>query len=416
MPFLRRLPPVYSAVRLPTVWTALRTQISARVEVDNELALDAAASRLGRLYPSRDILLTDSGTSALTLALLATKPPNVRMPSVALPAFACPDVGTAAVGAGYQIFLYDVDPDTLSPDLDSLRRCFLDGASHVVVVHLFGRLVDLDIVSEMAGQFGAVVIEDAAQHAGGSLNGVRGGALADWSVLSFGRGKGLNAGGGGALLRAQADGANTGKLAIQGMAASIVTLARALAAEVLSHPSLYWLPAALPVLQLGATKYKVPRTARTANRSSELLLIDALDHESVDLESRRAIERRYWDSLDVEASRRRGILLAKPPSRMLSGALRFPIRLQATIPNELAARGVARSYPRTLADYHQIFERTVRPSRETPGARELARSLYTLPTHSRVESSDCDAIIHGILQMVTGQREALHIGSRTTSP
>ena len=403
MPFFRRLPPVYSAVRLPTVWTALRTQLSARVEVDDELALDTAASRLSRLYPSRDILLTDSGTSALMLALQATKPPKARMPSVALPAFACPDLGTAAVGAGYQIFLYDVDPDTLSPDLDSLRRCFLDGASHVVVAHLFGRLVDLDIVSAMAGQFGAVVIEDAAQHAGGSLNGVRGGALADWSILSFGRGKGLNAGGGGALLRVRADGENTGELAIQGMAASIVTLARASAAEVFSHPSLYWLPAALPVLQLGATEYKVPRAARSANRSSELLLIDALDHESADLDSRRAIERRYWDSLDVEACRRRGLLLAKPPSRMLSGALRFPIRLQATIRNELAARGVARSYPRTLADYPQIFERMVRPSRETPGARELARSLYTLPTHSRVESSDCDAIIHGILQMVTGQ-------------
>jgi dTDP-4-amino-4,6-dideoxygalactose transaminase len=314
-------------------------------------------------------------------------------------------LGTAAIGAGYQIVLYDVEPGTLAPDWESLQRCLAAGASHVVAAHLFGRLVDVAEVQRVAAPYGAVVIEDAAQHAGGSLRGVRGGALADWSVLSFGRGKGINAGGGGALLRG-ADGCAAGAgladlpagLSVPDMRASLVGVVKATAAELLSHPAVYWLPAAIPALQLGATVYHVPSVARAMTATSALLLIEALDQEPAALVGRTAAERQYLEGLRAVTHDGTPMIPLYAAAEMASGALRVPVRLGREIAERLAPRGVVRSYPRTLADYPEILERVVHRGEALPGARLLADSLYTLPTHARLRDAERAEIIR-ILQV-----------------
>src|SRR6185436_12116325 len=74
------------------------------------------------------------------------------------------------------------------------------GVSAVVVAPLFGYPVDFPAVQSIADAAGVLVIEDAAQGAGATLNGVRVGALGTVSILSFARGKGTTGGSGGALL------------------------------------------------------------------------------------------------------------------------------------------------------------------------------------------------------------------------
>ena len=64
-------------------------------------------------YAATDVVLTDSGTSALILALQALVPAGG---TVAYPAYACIDLTAAALGAGMRVRLYDLDPATLSPD------------------------------------------------------------------------------------------------------------------------------------------------------------------------------------------------------------------------------------------------------------------------------------------------------------
>jgi len=153
---------------------------------------------LARNYGSDDVLLTDSGTGALTLAIgasLAGQPGA----SVALPAYGCYDLATAADGAGSPVLLYDLDPATLAPDLASLRRALERGARAVVLAHWYGIPVDPESVSA-AGAAGVTVIEDAAQGAGAAWRGRQLGSFGDLAVLSFGRGKGNTAGRGGALV------------------------------------------------------------------------------------------------------------------------------------------------------------------------------------------------------------------------
>ena len=401
----RRVPPVHAAIRAGALWGAARAHLSLSFVSANGSALTRATTRLAAVYPGRDILLTDSGTSALMLALLATRPAAGSRACVALPAYACPDVGTAAIGAGYQIALYDVDPGTLAPDRESLQRCLVAGASHVVTVHLFGRLVDVAEVQRVAAPYGAVVIEDAAQHAGGTLRGVRGGALADWSVLSCGRGTGINAGGGGALLRGaggRAAGAGLtelpAELPVSDMRASLAGLLKATAAELLSHPAVYWVPAAVPALHLGATVYHAPGVARAMTATSAMLLIEALDQESAALAGRAAAERKYLEGLRAVTVGGTPILPVYAAAEMASGALRVPVRLGREIAERLAPRGVVRSYPRTLADYPEIAERLIHRREALPGARLLADALYTLPTHARLRDAEHAEIIR-ILQV-----------------
>jgi len=156
-------------------------------------------------YSPRAVLLTESGTAALTAALLGALRDRPGR-AVAMPAYVCYDLATAADGADVPVLLYDVDPTTLAPDMAHLKAVLHHGAAAIVVVHLYGCPVDLGEVNRLAAEAGAIVIEDAAQAAGATVNDRSAGTQGSLVVLSFGRGKGLTGGSGGALLAHDAAG------------------------------------------------------------------------------------------------------------------------------------------------------------------------------------------------------------------
>ncbi|HET9275331.1 MAG TPA: DegT/DnrJ/EryC1/StrS family aminotransferase, partial [Gemmatimonadales bacterium] len=182
---LRYLPPVRSPVTLRAVLAGL---------VPRRSALERARELIAAECEPDAVLLTDSGTSALRLALEAVTRQRGKDATIALPAWCCYDVATAADGAGVRVVLYDLDPSTLSPDLGSLERVLARGASAVVVAHLYGYPVDLRAVRDLADRAGALLIEDAAQGVGGRYEGRPLGVYAPLAVLSFGRGKGRTGG------------------------------------------------------------------------------------------------------------------------------------------------------------------------------------------------------------------------------
>jgi dTDP-4-amino-4,6-dideoxygalactose transaminase len=361
-------------------------------------------TRLERVYPDHEVQLTDSGTSALMLALQLSVRAGSSRRMVALPAYACPDVATAAIGADFEIMLYDVDPADFEPDLASVEECLKAGASHLVAVHLYGRIVDVASLKEMAARYGATVVEDAAQHAGGTRNEVRGGALAPLSVLSFGRGKGLNAGGGGALLRQRTAGSSSEELRLGpsalpslGSTASLRQLGIAVVADLLANPVVYAIPARLPALDIGSTRYHAPKPIFAMPQASAALLVDALDAEATVIDARQRHEQAYRDALEIVPRR----LYEQPPPTVRSGALRVPVRLSSGTSNavqqELSRLGVVRSYPRDLSEYPEVRPHLIAPLRPLTGAKQLAHSTYTLPTHSRITT----AIRHQIIELVT---------------
>src|SRR5262249_55409838 len=155
----------------------------------------------------------------------------------------------AADAAGVSFVLYDLDPGTLGPELASLRRTLEQGASVVVAVHLYGTPVDLPVLETMARDANAILIEDAAQGTGGRLGGRPLGSLGRYAVLSFGRGKGMTGGRGGALLANTPDAAvrlREAETLIGRAHASTRDAVTLLAQWILARPSLYGLPLGMP--------------------------------------------------------------------------------------------------------------------------------------------------------------------------
>ena len=350
--------------------------------------------RLDERYGPHDLTLTDSGTSALTLALAAVGGP------AAIPAFCCFDIATACDGAGVAPILYDLDPATLAPRRESLARALAAGARSVVAVHLYGVPVSIPRIKAAAAPTGSVVIEDAAQGAGARYAGHRVGTMGSFAVLSFGRGKGVTGGGGGALL------SNDPAAAARLMALDIpLASARlpvgdviATAAQwLLARPAVYGVPAALPFLGLGGTVYHRPRAPAGMSAFSCGVLRASLHVEDREADFRRRNAARLTEAIVKWGGALRVVTAEDSAARC--GYLRLPVIVEsdALLPAmrsaEAARLGILPSYPVSLADLPRFRERVVNRSEDFSGARWLAQRLVTFPVHSRVTPADLERMI-----------------------
>jgi dTDP-4-amino-4,6-dideoxygalactose transaminase len=340
-----------------------------------------------RDWGAHDVLLTDSGTTALALALAGAAAGHPGAP-VALPAYGCFDLATAADAAGAPVVLFDVDPATLSPNRASLERALAHAPCAVVVVHLFGIPVDAAALGDVGG---ALRVEDAAQGAGTAVRGRPAGSAGSVAVLSFGRGKGVTGGGGGALLGNDARGAAVVRRASGSVGAPVAgwrALAGAAAQWALARPAAYALPAALPFLRLGETAYHPPRPPRALPDGAASVLCEVWE-----LARREAAVRATHAARLTRAVRAAGGTTPRIADDASAGFLRLPV-LPPPGADAAAARllGAARGYPLALCDLPGFGERCINPHDPFPGARLLAERLVTLPTHSLLEARDLEAL------------------------
>jgi dTDP-4-amino-4,6-dideoxygalactose transaminase len=195
-----------------------------------------------------------SGTTALAAVLLAAARRCGREGGEAiLPAYGCPDLVSATVRAGLHPVLADLAADRPWLDPEAVRRAVSPRTVAVVAVDLFGIPERLERLREAVGP-DVCVIEDAAQCVPAAGDGWRG----DPVVLSFGRGKPVGLLGGGAVLTRDGDWAaslpDPGR-APGSPAGELRFRLRATLYNLLRHPRAYWLPAGLPFLKLGQTRF-----------------------------------------------------------------------------------------------------------------------------------------------------------------
>lgn len=384
----RRVPPVVSPIDTRSIATAAWGTLRPPTR-----RADGPARGLARMFSADECLLTDSGTSALTLALRLAVPAGSL---VAFPAYACIDVIAAAQRADVRVTLYDMHPDSLSPDVDSVRRMLGKGARALVVAPLFGYPPDMRHLMALADEHDVPLIEDAAQAAGGRISGERLGAFGDISVLSFGRGKGMTTGGGGALLLRGARTSERADLARAelGAARRGVGVTLGLAAQwLLARPATYAVPAAIPALKLGQMVYRPASEPRAMSAAAEAVLPTALAMDDQEVRHRQKRASQILAGIAAGGSRFRQIC-SSPDAR--PGYLRLAM-LDADGGSRAEPRlGIMRGYPVTL-DEHPETRRVLEPGEaKIPGARLLRDRLVTLPTHSRVSAADTARIIEWV--------------------
>lgn len=345
-----------------------------------------ARAIVAKQFGGHEVVFTQSGTAALVLAFRLMVPPGG---TIGFPGYACLDLAAAARFAGVRVRVYDVDPVSLSADLASVERTLKRGVDALLVAHLFGYASDVRGVQRLAADAGVRVIEDAAQGAGGTLDGARLGSFGSLSVVSFGRGKGLCAAGGGAII-AHDDvwAARLRELTLPSAGVGLAAWAKLAAQWILGRPSVYALPAKLPFLRLGEMVYHAATEPTSMASISGALVASAFALEAEDLAIRRANAR----ALETLAASAVDMQLIREIPGAVPGYLRLPVLDRSGARSPDPALGIVRPYPRAVIEQEEIQPALHAGEPDTPGAREMARNLFGLPVHRFVTASDIIAL------------------------
>ena len=330
-------------------------------------------------------ILGNTGKSLLYMLLIALKKADKgRCDEVLIPGYTCYSVAASVARAGLKIRVYDIDPQTLGPDIDSSIKAVSNRTLAVIGQHLFGIPTPLDGLKKIAQETGACFIEDAAQALGGTLNGQPVGTIGDFGFYSFGRGKPLPLGCGGALI-----GKNDHILSgidLKPRTIGYASLISTALIQAMSKPSLYWIPEALP-LGLGETIFDpgfdvgaMPHLCQRLAQESMTLLEGLNAH-------RRHIAKTYQNGFEHTCT-------IPVPENGSAVYTRFPLMAgPGGIPGELKRLGIRRMYPKAIADEKTIKPYLANQRFSTPGACEIAQNLITLPTHKRITKTRAGDII-----------------------
>jgi dTDP-4-amino-4,6-dideoxygalactose transaminase len=124
-----------------------------------------------------------SGTDALALALRAS---GIQQGDEVITSTYAPTPTPAAIiqAGGIPVFV-DAEPNTCLMDPDAIEDKITARTRFIMPVHIFGIPCDMERIRNIAEQNGLIVIEDAAQAHGSTLNGRKAGSFGDFACFSF---------------------------------------------------------------------------------------------------------------------------------------------------------------------------------------------------------------------------------------
>ena len=152
--------------------------------------------RFAEYIGAEHAVAVSSGTTAIHLALLAAglQPGD----EVIAPSFTFTASASGVLHAGLRPVFVDVDPVSFTMDPSLIEAAITPRTRAIMPVSLYGNPADLSAISEIARRHDLLLIEDACQAHGASIDGRRSGA---WStaVFSFYPTKNMTTGEGGMI-------------------------------------------------------------------------------------------------------------------------------------------------------------------------------------------------------------------------
>jgi len=147
------------------------------------------------IFNDVQISFTNSGRTSLYMILKALKLPIKS--NIGVPLYSCTSVFDAIINAGHIPVFLDIDPNNYTLMPEHLHEK-INNLEAVVVIHTFGRPVDLDEIQKIAGS--KPVIEDCAHALLSRYKGRLTGTIATAGFFSFRTGKYISAGEGGMIV------------------------------------------------------------------------------------------------------------------------------------------------------------------------------------------------------------------------
>ena len=141
--------------------------------------------------------MTGSGTSAIYIALKAL---GLKNKYIGIPNNVCFNVPLGIVYSGNFPYFLDIERETLGLSIAEVEK-YSEVISAVIAVHPYGSICNIESIAESCQKYGLPLIEDCAVAQGAKFNNNKPiGSFGDISLLSFGAGKIIDVGHGGALL------------------------------------------------------------------------------------------------------------------------------------------------------------------------------------------------------------------------
>lgn len=305
-----------------------------------------------------------SGTAALQVALMSCVEPGSK---VLVPGFTFIASASAVVHAGCVPVFVDVDPESFLMDLDNAWEKADEKTAAVVPVHLFGNIVPIDGLIELAEEYELRIVHDAAQALGSQYYGAELGGFNDVCCYSFYPSKVITTGEGGMVST------NTEELGYR-------------VSQLKNHgESSRYYHACLGFNYRG-------------NEIASILGLDQLSRLDEFIEKRRNIAR-YYDLAvgNIEGLYSQRITEGAEPSYNYYTVRVDPeSRLDRNqIVEELKRRNIetAVHYPRALTD-QPALEKYV--TEACPVAEELAGQVFSIPIHPHLSERDTEHVVSAL--------------------
>jgi perosamine synthetase len=338
----------------------------------------------------KHVFFVSSGKAALALILLALQDLSKKK-QVVIPAYTCFSVPSSIVKAGLEIIPCDIDPVTFDFDYECLERKVTNNTLCILAIHLFGIAANLDRITTIGTERNTFVVEDVAQAMGGQYKSTMLGTIGDVGFYSLGRGKNITCGSGGIIVT------NSDTMAAA-VARHYATMEESSFAEDLKNffqfslmslfvrPYLYWLPAAMPFLKLGQTFFYKDFPIRKLSARRAALLQNWRDCLAKSNQVRAQNSQELSNKFGNTDSTKRCIPY-----------LRLPIFVQDPETRDgIYARsrdhglGLSLMYPTAVNEIEEL--KTAFSGQVFPGAKKVAETLLTLPTHHFLNDADKKAI------------------------
>ena len=157
--------------------------------------MNTTERKLSEMHSRSGCVLVGSGTMGLMLSLQAL---GIRSSLIAVPNNSCFNVIQAIYYSQNMPLFLDIDKDDFGLSPLALRKA--KGYAAVIAIHAYGRICQIEAISAICKDVGVPLIEDLAAAQGANNKGIPTGSYGDLSVMSFGAGKIIDIGHGGATL------------------------------------------------------------------------------------------------------------------------------------------------------------------------------------------------------------------------
>jgi perosamine synthetase len=159
--------------------------------------IDRFESNFAAFCDSEYAVAVSNGTVAIHLALVSMgikEGDEVIVPDLSFIATA-----NAVLHAGAKPVFADIDPYNLCMDPEDFRKKITSKTRAVMPVHLYGHPADMPAINEIANEYGLLVIEDAAEAHGATIQGKKVGSWGHCATFSFYGNKNITTGEGGMI-------------------------------------------------------------------------------------------------------------------------------------------------------------------------------------------------------------------------